>query len=530
MVNVSHRSIRNRVGLNVNAADFGLTASASGETNRAALQRAIDTVSAAGWGEVFVPNGTYTFGQYSTFGWCLLLKSGVHIVGESEAGVVLKQDASMAASVRLFYTTNAVDAGLAYLTLDGNKANQTVNEHRHGVFIDGAVGLTIEQVTARNFTGDGFYVYTDSSGLDFKSCTATLNDRSGVTIGRTCDDVEIRGCTLTLNGAQEIDFEPATTDDVHDVRIIGNVIGEAGTDTDYVIAIGGTSSDGLTDDVLLRGNTINGSILVVWATDVEILGNTITVSGSNTPCIKVYRNCAGVTIEGNTLNLTRTFASSDEHTVVELDATGVGNQPDDIVIRGNTMTMSYPNTAGPTIGVLVRGALSFTAEYNTITGNGGTAGAGYDGGFLLRGNVAGGPYTVRYNTIRNIGVKGVLVYDAQTISAVDVSYNDIDDTQAVPTMTVGIDLYDGTENVAVITCVGNVVGNVIATAIDYPPTKPVRTGTTHEGHPVYTGEAAPEGVVTATRGAIFTRVSTLGVVISTYEKQSDNTNVGWVAI
>lgn len=506
----------NTRGIIVDAKDFGLASAASDEARRLALQKAIDAVAAAGRGDVYVQDGTYTIGRNTTFGYCLLLKSGVRIIGESRDGVILKEAAGIAASVRLFYATGAVNASLEDLTLDGNKSTQSVNEHRHGIFIDGAVGLTLKNVKAQNFTGDGFYIYTDTEDLTLKGCTATLNDRSGVTFGRECSDVLVKDCTLQDNAAQDIDFEPGATDHIRGVRILSNTIGSP-SDTGYSLTIGGTASTGLTDDVTVQGNVINGAVFIVWATNVVFTRNTVNTCNGNEPCVKVYRNCSEIDISHNELNLTRTFNSSDEHVGVNIDSTGVGNQPDKVSVRHNAITLSHPNLGGPTIGVLVRGALNVTIEDNTITGAGGTAGAGFDGGILLRASVSGERYVVRRNVIRNIGTVGVKVYGTENFDSVDISYNDIADTQAVRTMTTGISLDDGNDIARALTCIRNVLDEGFTTKIVWPTDVAVLTDYTASGKPVYTTPLAPEGFITAPVGSIALLLAA-GVITATYKR------------
>jgi hypothetical protein len=490
------------------------------------LQRCIDIAAASATRskpvEVYLRDGTYRVTRFSTLSYCLLLKTGVHIVGESQAGVIIKQAASIASAVRLFYTTSAAGCRLANLTLDGNKSTQTVNEHRHGMFIDGAVDLVVENVTAQNFTGDGLYVYLDTTGLRVRNCTGIDNDRNGFTLGRTCSGVWVTNNTFKGNAAQQLDSEPATTDLVEDIHILGNVLGDPdGSDAgNYVLTVSGTSSDGKTRDWDVRGNECNGPVFIVWADDIEFRSNNVTMLGGTSPALTVYRNCDDIRIRHNTITVDRPLDSAAEQSAVRVDATGVGNQPDNVLLEHNAISLLQPNVGGPTAAVIVRGALHFTAEHNTVTGCGANHGAGYDGAFLLRANVASTEWNVRRNIIRNTGTVGVKLYDTLAVGAVDISYNDIDDTQGTPTMVLGVDLIDGSSGPAVgsFTCVDNQIGTAIATPIDYPPSGYVLTSYTPEGFPVYRGEIAPGGVVAAVAGSIYIRVSTAGVVTATYEK------------
>jgi len=77
----------------------------------------------------------------------------------------------LAGSVCCVYTdANATHWSIVDLTLDGNKANQTVNEHRHGIFINtGSTDGLLLRTRFQNFTGDGVYHYVPLGSLWFSN-------------------------------------------------------------------------------------------------------------------------------------------------------------------------------------------------------------------------------------------------------------------------------------------------------------------------------------------------------------------------
>ncbi len=520
MASASHRgSSRRSAGVVVNVRDFG--AVGDGITDdREAIQDAIDFVSTAGRGEVFVPDGTYSLTKNPVSSYCLMLKSGVRIVGQSQAGAILKEAAAIATSVRLFYATNADSVTISTITLDGNKATQTVNEHRHGLFAWGSTNMLVEHVTSQNFTGDGFYVFTGSDGVTFRNCTGVDNSRNGITLGGACTNVDILSSTFARNTAQQVDSEPSGV--VSNVRVKGCTI----TSGDgLAVTVGGIDSTTLGNNWTITGNTIVGSVWIVWAENVLVRGNSITVVQAEHPAVDVYRLTRNIVVERNTIALTRNNGT-DTMYACRIVATGSNNQPDGVVFRHNTITVENPGVLF-NAGFTVHGATNLTIEHNTITGPG-SSGA-YDGGILLRATVTGTGIVIRHNTITNYGATGIKVYGETPIGTVDVSYNTIADNQAVPTTTVGIVLDNGEDTALAITCIENVIDDSIATDITWPTDVATLVGTTHQGHPVYMVPRTPEGMVSAAPGALAI-IQVSGVYGDTYKKSSGAGLTGWTVI
>ena len=60
-------------------------------------------------------------------------------------------------------------------TIDGNKDQQSIDGQRHGIFATNTTGLLLQRITARNFSGDGFYLFNGAvDSFDGKQCFQVL--------------------------------------------------------------------------------------------------------------------------------------------------------------------------------------------------------------------------------------------------------------------------------------------------------------------------------------------------------------------
>jgi Pectate lyase superfamily protein len=283
------------------------------------IQRAIDACAAQGGGDVFFPTGIYSVKNAGSNAFCIKLASKVRLVGESRAGSIVKQSDNLGLSVRLVQIESN-DCGLSNITLDGNKAKQSVDEQRHGIFVVGANRLLVENVTSQNFTGDGFYIGSNVSQVTFSNVLATLNGRSGIALAQVgkISDVIITNSIFIGNAAQQIDSEPKIPLDaqkrpiedsqaqVNNVTISGCII-DPGSSNNYAVTCsgGGRKDKDRSHGWTLTGNIIKGSVLVVWCDDVCITGNVID-NPTTLPCVEIKRTAKNITVTGNRLKLSQT--------------------------------------------------------------------------------------------------------------------------------------------------------------------------------------------------------------------------------
>lgn len=394
--------------------------------DRAAIQAALDAVFP---GEVvLVPNGTYLLGK-GAGAWCLTVPAGVTLRGESRDGAVLLQAPGIAGSVRLLQI-DAPGVMIETITLDGLRELQARDEHRAGVFVT-AADVTIRGVTARAFTGDGFYFYTGADRFLVDDSDSTGNDRDGIAIGGASAGGRIRRSRFVGSRAQQFDSEPGSTGVISDLQITGCTFDGAGRSTDYAVTVSGGSSTARAHDWLIRGNVINGGLHAVWADRIVVRGNTGT-NPTARPHVSFYRSCAGNVIEDNDL----TSTAPNSLGTVNLTATGEGG-PARTLIRRNRLVSDV-------FGLRAEGGVSFEAVDNDIVGPG-VASPG--AGIYLRATDPARPLAhavIRRNRISNFGSVAVKVEGngAAAIGLLDLTDNVLLDSAG--TMLGAYRLNDGT--------------------------------------------------------------------------------------
>lgn len=368
--------------------DFGAIAG-DGKPDEAAFQAAIDSCAGLGGGTVTVPTGVYTLARHQ--GWAYFtvgMADGVELRGESRYGSILELAPGTAASVSMFYTDGAVDAAITDLTLNGRKADQTVSEHRHAVFANGSERLRLERLNVRDFTGDGFYLYSGAVDTTINAVDVRDNDRNGLTMGGEVRGVSVTGSTFANSAAQQIDSEPGPPNTVSDVSVRGCTLSGGGS---YALVIAGISATARGHSWDVVGNRIDGTVYVAWADKVTLVGNVIRNPNTH-PAVFIYRATSQVVVSGNSIDLTHPTASSSA--AVRVVATGVGQQPDDVVISGNAIRIAFASNSG----IEIRGALRATVVGNTIIGAGPAL---YVSGIKIRSTVAMRAVIVANNMIRN---------------------------------------------------------------------------------------------------------------------------------
>jgi hypothetical protein len=427
-----------------------ITATGDGITDdRAALQAAIDL-----GGTLVLADGTYIVGAK------LLVTAPVTIRGASRDGVVLLQAPGIPGGVRIL-DVESPGVTISDLTLDGNKALQTPDEHRAGVFALNAPSIVIRNVVARNFTGDGLYLYNGEDGAVIDHVLVTGNDRNGITLGGTMTGVSITNSTFAGSHAQQIDSEaPAGHQD--DVTIIGCVIDGVGISTDYALTVSGSSTAMRSKNWLVQGNTINGGVLVVWADGARVVGNH-GVNPTALSSVRVYRTSEDTTISDN--DLTATIATVG---VISVSGTS-GGPPRHTRIVGNTL---HSRATAPSVGISVQGAASVEIADNTITGSGL---AGGSLGVYLRATLTDPAMAWDYalverNRLSGWGATAIAVWGngAAPLGRLSIVDNVFDDWTGTTTVALSLNA-DGTGAARIVEVSGNLMLGGVTTLVGASP-------------------------------------------------------------
>lgn len=188
-----------------------------------AIQLAVNAAFKAGGGEVYLPQGTYLVTGPNADGGCITLKSNVSLSGAGAGATTLKlADGSGAVDgiVRTSAQHDTVDAKVADLTLDGNKAGTTGTVN--GLVSGSAdnpdshtVGLQVLGVELANCSGSGLVANTLTDALVVSDSVAHGNGDDGFTTrfdtraGRS-DSVHFSDNEAYGNGADGFDIHTAS--------------------------------------------------------------------------------------------------------------------------------------------------------------------------------------------------------------------------------------------------------------------------------------------------------------------------------
>ncbi len=361
--------------------------------DRVGLQLLLDAIHATNGELHLCSDRTYGVTRFSTSAYCLNKRNG-RIYGHRSR---IKQQGGMATSVRLFYDTGT-DSQYFDLVCDGNKAAQSVNEQRHGIFAEGSIRMHIERCLFENFTGDGVYLYLNCEGVSVVNSVMINNDRNGLTFGANAKNTLMLGGHYYGNAAQQIDMEPGGGVPPSKTRMLG-LYAKAGTTGDRTITISGSSAVLRGAMASVVGCTVDGSIHAVWHDDIAITG---CHSENNTEYqnYSIYRHCERVAIVGNVGQQINAFT---DNALVGMTAAGSGDQPVAIVVAGNALKSN-----GATTGVNCKGHESALVAANMLQGPGG-ASSGV--GVLSRATAAENIRTtlISSNYMGNWGNSGAMV-------------------------------------------------------------------------------------------------------------------------
>ena len=291
-------------------------------TNATTLFSSISSVVYAdGGGHIHIKKGEYLLeGTLATGPMWNLNAPNLLITGEG-AGTVLKamDDTSDIGDGVAVLRINAPNVVIAYLTVDGNKANQnTWDNQNDGYNIQGtqnAHHLTLFNVWSVNGTGDGVEPYghytaiLNSRFIDNWEHSVHIHGNYSRIIGNYMEGEVNNGQidfyasnpighsiianNIIKDGAQEgIKIEADANNHIYDVQVLGNYIYNHTSKSAIVITRG--------HDIIIKDNIIvnaHRGIMLECGINLDILDNHI----KNATIGIYFNNCNFTRIEGNTL-------------------------------------------------------------------------------------------------------------------------------------------------------------------------------------------------------------------------------------
>ena len=267
---------------NVQDAAYGATGDGVSD-DTAAIQRAIDAVSAAGGGIVDIPAGNYrintiyqTGHSYEKAG--LVLKS--NIIVRIANGAVLQAIPNGERSYQMFSITHVDNVHIIGGKLVGDRDNHIGNlgQTGYGVRITDATNVVIENLHASEFWGDGVFLGEDSRNITIYRVVCDHNRRQGMSIvgGQNVKILESEfkrsDGTPPKSG---IDIEPEGDHPiVRDVEVRNCLF--SGSSTGFVVS--NQYANSVAENIVFADNTVRDNktaVTLVGMKNGEVSGNII---------------------------------------------------------------------------------------------------------------------------------------------------------------------------------------------------------------------------------------------------------------
>jgi hypothetical protein len=406
-------------------------------------------------GTVFFPAGRFLVSMRGGF-WCLNVPENTRVVGGP--GTVFVLAGSQPAVARIF---NAAANNITFerISLDGNKANQAQSEHQGGIIVTGSF-CTIADVHAKEFMGDGFYLYNGADRFYIGNSSASNCDRNGVTLGGDISGGLIVDCEFTGSRASQVDTE-APNHLVSDIEIIRTKMDGLGNSNIPALTVGSqltTTETTNSSNYYIYDCDITDGILATWCDDLTIQHCRIT--GSKAAPIAIQRKCSHVNITDNVI--TDSSYSLDNTAAINVFGTGEGGASG-VYISRNNIVVTGPDKA---FGIRVEGIEIINIIDNTITGPGVFAVG--SAGITVRATnaVVKMAYVgIANNRVTDFGCYGLVVMGngVSEITKLEVSGNTFTDTHNPPHMIAAMALNnDSSGAVKETIAVDNIIVNIPA--------------------------------------------------------------------
>lgn len=486
----------------VNVRDYGAVGNGVAD-DTAAIQSAIDAATAAGGGIVWFPVGVYLVSnQAGVDAACVYVKTGCVLWGESKTGSVIKLDAGQPNFTRPFVVYQATDVCIQNLTVDGNKANQTVDEHRAAIFIDTFERVVLQDLILHDNSGDAAHFFVGNDVV-MQRCYCHDNDRKAVSItGGPCSNMTVRDCQFIDNWGGQLHIESQS--EMSYLRFEDSYVGYPVGAANVSVSLGG-----ITRDAVISGVTIFGTLGVsVDAKRVRIQNCRVeTAAGRHETPLGISFNVEDCIVEGCVIIQGDDQDTEDHAVLVQAAFSSDPERPRGIIIRDNHIETSYAFSHGISLVNTESVTIEGNSIVNPVAANNGRSAVSIvasDPGFSS-------PQVVEVFITGNKMVdwlNGVTVFGAANEVGSLVVSNNIVRRVAVAACR-GWDLDPvGTGPLAKCAVFDNeLAGTFVGPAFQTYPTCPILVKGERTGGGEYLVSGSPEGVITEIIGATAASIS-----------------------
>lgn len=277
-----------------------------GRDARPQLEAGLAQLKAAGGGTIHAPAGRFGMSRVPLRAWGVRIPSYITIEGEGNATQFAALDAQNSFFYMFWPEDNSGSIQIKNLLLDGNRMGQSIQGdaagHQTGLFISTTSEVVIQNVSSKEWWGDGIQLFTGAESILIDNFRATNCIRGGVTFTGAISNVILQNSTVHGTRGNAIDFEPSNAGkNLRNIRILRNNVYAGGGD--FAITLTGAEES---SDIWVTDNYVEGALLCLSCRGVRIRGNTFKAPGSMPftagGMLQFQRNVSDLEIVGNTVD------------------------------------------------------------------------------------------------------------------------------------------------------------------------------------------------------------------------------------
>ncbi len=380
-----------------NYADYVATGTNDQNVINNAITAAYSAARGAG-GKVYLLEGTYMIATSTTtfdpaYGIGVRMATGTQLIG-SGPGTVLRLipniNNNALGGFDIISASGTPAVYIGHLSVNGDKANQSLNDYENGINFTAVSSSTIENVIVNNVRGTGIVLYygstnniitgnianSNGSGIDLVASstnnivignTASFNTFNGISVLSASNNI-ITGNTANSNASYGINFAFES----HFNTITGNTT----NNNDYGIDVNGSSNFNNITGNIANLNTFNG-ISLGFSEGNTVTGNTVNTNGfygislytvtSHVVTGNRLHNNGGSTALGG-IRVTDTSLNNliSSNYITDTDGTGYAIMISSDSVGNTLVGNTYSGTGATSIGDFATGTTRYT-QWDRIT-------------------------------------------------------------------------------------------------------------------------------------------------------------------
>lgn len=408
------------------------------------------------------------------------------------------------------------DMALRNFSIDGNKQNNDVDEHKHGIFVFDAHHITFENLDIRNCCGDGV-AFSGGQDCTLRNVHAHECERTGIDfIGFGSHRVTVSECSGVGN-RDGFHIELSDLVQCTDITVENTYCGRP-----HLFAGLGLSVSSPVDRLTLHNVTVGGPMSFALTTNSLIEKCSMKATEEDWPApLAIGGGCHDLTVRDCKIELAVTPALAQQIVTIGGNAADEDFWTYNITLENNT----YISEAANCVGFSIIDAWDVTVRGGRLEGPLGNTQAAFDLFAVTPATPSRSQGNVRFEGVRfvNWGVAGVVAVSHPDAPITGLYLID----NVFESVAASWHMYPNNGGPTKVVVRGNTSLDGAPQWSLYPPS-PVLVGGDFGAGGVYSCDGSPEGVIEDVGGAVAYRRDGKGVM---YVKETEAYgDTGWIAV